>query len=123
MKGPAIFLAQFAGDQAPFNNLDSITRWAGELGYQGVQVPTWESSLIDLEKAASSKDYCDELKGICANNGVEITELSTHLQAFNYEAAHRFYKSNPCETLYSRQYPKHFQSQEQTETANYYWSY
>jgi sugar phosphate isomerase/epimerase len=80
MQGPAIFLAQFAGPEAPFDNLNNITRWAGELGYKGVQVPTWESGLIDLAKAAESKDYCDELKGVCAENGVEITELSTHLQ-------------------------------------------
>ncbi|MDX1732974.1 MAG: TIM barrel protein, partial [Halioglobus sp.] len=80
MKGPAIFLAQFAAEEAPFDNLDNITRWAGDLGYKGVQVPTWEGGLIDLRKAAESRDYCDEVKGICANNGVEITELSTHLQ-------------------------------------------
>ena len=72
MKGPAIFLAQFAGQDAPFDNLKNITKWAGDLGYKGVQLPTWESGLIDLEKAADSKDYCDELKGICAQNGVEI---------------------------------------------------
>lgn len=80
MKGPAIFLAQFAGADAPFNNLANITRWAGELGYCGVQIPTWEASLFDLQKAAQSKDYCEEVKGICAANGVEISELSTHLQ-------------------------------------------
>ena len=80
MKGPAIFLAQFASGEAPFNTLEGITRWAGELGYKGVQIPSWEAGLIDLTKAAQSKDYCDELKGICASNGVEITELSTHLQ-------------------------------------------
>ena len=36
MKGPGLFLAQFAGDEAPFNSLDSICRWAAALGYQGV---------------------------------------------------------------------------------------
>lgn len=80
MKGPAIFLAQFAGAEAPFDTLDNITRWAGELGYRGVQIPTWVPGLIDLEQAAQSKDYCDEIKGVCAANGVEISELSTHLQ-------------------------------------------
>ncbi len=87
MKGPAIFLAQFVGQEAPFNNLPNIARWAGELGYKGIQVPTWESGFIDLEKAAQSQDYCDELKGVCAENGVEITELSTHLiQVRSYPA-------------------------------------
>ncbi|TIL87560.1 MAG: sugar phosphate isomerase/epimerase, partial [Mesorhizobium sp.] len=80
MKGPGLFLAQFAGDAAPFNSLPSITRWAAGLGYKGVQIPTWDSRLFDLEKAASSQAYCDEVKGICSDAGVEITELSTHLQ-------------------------------------------
>jgi sugar phosphate isomerase/epimerase len=80
IKGPAIFLAQFAGDVAPFNSLKSITKWAGDLGYKGVQIPTWDGRLFDLKKAASSKTYCDEVKGICADAGVEVTELSTHLQ-------------------------------------------
>ena len=80
MQGPAIFLAQFAGGDAPFNNLGNITRWAGELGYKGVQIPTWNPDLIDLARAAVSVDYCDEVKGTCAENGVEISELSTHLQ-------------------------------------------
>ncbi|MEM1114692.1 MAG: sugar phosphate isomerase/epimerase [Pseudomonadota bacterium] len=80
MKGPAIFLAQFAGDDAPFDTLERITRWAGELGYLGVQMPTSGANLIDLEQAAESKDYCDEVRGVCAANGIEITELSTHLQ-------------------------------------------
>ncbi|NQX87447.1 MAG: sugar phosphate isomerase/epimerase [Halioglobus sp.] len=80
IKGPAIFLAQFLGDQAPFNSLASISTWASDLGYKGVQMPTWDERLIDLETAAVSKDYCDELIGACAESGVAITELSTHLQ-------------------------------------------
>lgn len=80
MKGPAIFLAQFAGDEAPFNSLDAITKYMGDLGYKGVQIPTWDARLFDLEKAAESQDYVDEVRGVCAQNGVEVTELSTHLQ-------------------------------------------
>jgi sugar phosphate isomerase/epimerase len=80
IKGPAIFLAQFAGDAEPFNSWDSITKWAAGLGYTGVQLPTWDARLVDLKKAASSKTYCDELAGIARTNGVEITELATHLQ-------------------------------------------
>ena len=68
IKGPALFLAQFAGDAAPFNSFKSITKWAGEIGYVGVQVPSWDARLIDLDKAASSKTYCDDLKGIAAEN-------------------------------------------------------
>ena len=80
IKGPALFLAQFAGDAAPFNSWDSITRWAADCGYKGVQVPSWDARLFDLEKAAASVGYCEELTGIARANGVEITELSTHLQ-------------------------------------------
>jgi len=80
IKGPGIYLAQFAGDTAPFNTWDGITKWAADKGYLGVQVPTWTSQLIDLEKAASSKDYCDEFVGVARANGVAVTELSTHLQ-------------------------------------------
>ncbi|MEO3997412.1 sugar phosphate isomerase/epimerase [Mesorhizobium sp. CAU 1732] len=80
MKGPGIFLAQFAGDEEPFNSLASVAEWAGDLGYKGIQVPSGDARFMDLEKAASSKDYCDELKGVCAEAGVEITELSTHTQ-------------------------------------------
>ena len=80
IKGPAIFLAQFAGDAAPFNSLDAICKWAAGLGYKGVQIPTWDARFINLKKAAESKTYCDELKGTAAKHGITITELSTHLQ-------------------------------------------
>jgi sugar phosphate isomerase/epimerase len=80
IQGPAIFLAQFMGDDAPFNELESICRWAAGLGYKGVQIPTWDSRLISLPLAAESKTYCDELKGRVEACGVTISELSTHLQ-------------------------------------------
>ena len=80
IKGPALFLAQFAGDAAPFNSWDSITRWAADCGYVGVQVPSWDARLFDLEKAATSKTWCDDFKGQARANGIEVTELSTHLQ-------------------------------------------
>jgi sugar phosphate isomerase/epimerase len=80
IKGPGIFLAQFMGDEAPFNNLKSICEWAASIGFKGVQIPTWETRLIDLQKAAESKTYADEIKGIVNAAGLEITELSTHLQ-------------------------------------------
>lgn len=80
IKGPALFLAQFAGDAAPFNSWKDITRWAADCGYKGVQVPSWDGRLIDLRKAAASKAYCEEFAGVARENGVEITELSTHLQ-------------------------------------------
>ncbi|WP_167598500.1 sugar phosphate isomerase/epimerase family protein [Leeuwenhoekiella sp. ZYFB001] len=80
IKGPAVFLAQFMDDKEPFNSLDGLCKWASDLGYKGIQIPTWEGRLIDLKKAAESKTYCDELKGKVQSYGLEITELSTHLQ-------------------------------------------
>ena len=80
IKGPGIFLAQFLGDNPPFNNLQDICKWAKDLGFVGVQIPTWDSRCIDLQKAAESKTYADELKGQINEIGLEITELSTHLQ-------------------------------------------
>jgi sugar phosphate isomerase/epimerase len=80
IKGPGLFLGQFAGDTAPFNSWDAITKWAADCGYKGVQVPSWDARLIDLQKAATSKTYCDEFAGKARDNGVEVTELSTHLQ-------------------------------------------
>lgn len=80
IKGPAVFLAQFLGDKAPFNTLDGIAAYMASLGYKGIQIPTWDSRCIDLQKAAESKIYCDELKGKINAHGLEITELSTHLQ-------------------------------------------
>jgi len=80
IKGPALFLAQFAGDRAPFNSLAGIARWAADLGYEGVQIPSWDGRLFDLKRAAESDTYCDEVRGTLADAGVALTELSTHLQ-------------------------------------------
>jgi sugar phosphate isomerase/epimerase len=80
IQGPAIFLAQFMGDQPPFDSLDAVCRWAAGLGYVGVQIPTWDDRLIDVEAAANSQDYCDELRGRVEAHGLKISELSTHLQ-------------------------------------------
>ncbi|WOH36167.1 sugar phosphate isomerase/epimerase [Thalassotalea fonticola] len=80
IKGPGIFLAQFMGDNEPFNSFRSICQWVASLGYKGIQIPTWDPRCMDLVKAAESQDYCDELKGTAAEFGLTITELSTHLQ-------------------------------------------
>ena len=80
LKGPAIFLAQVMGDEAPFNSLESVARYMADLGYVGLQIPTWDPRCIDLKQASESKTYCDEYKGKLKDIGVEVTELSTHLQ-------------------------------------------
>ena len=80
IKGPAIFLAQYMGDEPPFDNIETAAKWAAELGFKGLQIPTWDSNAIDLDQASESKSYCDDYKGMLASFGVEATELSTHLQ-------------------------------------------
>ena len=80
IKGPGIFLAQFAGDEAPFNSLDGMARWAARLGFKGVQIPSWDGRLFDLKLAAESQGYCDDILGVVAAAGLAVTELSTHLQ-------------------------------------------
>jgi len=80
LKGPGLFLAQFASDEAPYNSLEAIADWASGLGYKGLQIPSGDLRLFDLDTAASSQTYCDELTGMLADRGLEVTELSTHIQ-------------------------------------------
>ena len=113
IQGPAIFLAQFMGDEAPFNTLENICRWAADLGYKGVQIPSWDARCLDLERAAESQDYCDEIQGKLREIGVEITELSTHLQG-QLVAVHPAY-----DTMFDAFAPKelHGKPKERTEWA------
>ena len=80
IKGPGIFLAQFADNTAPFNSLEGLAIWAAKLGFTGVQIPSWDSRLFDLKAAAESQAYCDEVRSSLNEAGVTLTELSTHLQ-------------------------------------------
>ena len=78
IQGPAIFLAQFLADTAPYNSLPAITAWVKSLGYLGVQIPSWDGRVIDIKQAAESKAYCDDIQA--QTNGLVITELASHLQ-------------------------------------------
>jgi len=90
IKGPALFLAQFMADEAPYNSLPNISAWAKSLGYLGVQLPSWDGRILDVKQAAESKTYCDEVKG--RTNGLAITELASHLQG-QLVASHPAYDS------------------------------
>lgn len=79
IRGPAIFLAPFAVNQAPCDSLSPIAGWAAGLGYRGIQLPC-DPRFMDLDRAALTRPYCDEISGVCAEVGVVITELSTHMQ-------------------------------------------
>lgn len=80
IKGPGVFLAQFAGDEAPFNTLKGLAGWAADKGFKGVQIPTWDRRVFDLERAADSQDYVDEIKGTLGEHGLVVTDLASHLQ-------------------------------------------
>ena len=92
LQGPGIFLAQFAGDTPPFDTLEGMAGWAASLGYKGVQIPSWDARLFDLRRAAESTTYCDEVRGLLAAHGLQVTELSTHLQG-QLVAVHPAYDS------------------------------
>ncbi|MDO6719040.1 sugar phosphate isomerase/epimerase [Psychrosphaera sp. 1_MG-2023] len=80
IKGPGIFLAQFASDDIPFSNLDDICKWAAGLGFKAIQIPSWDARFFDLNQAAQDTSYCDEILKKVASYGLSISELSTHLQ-------------------------------------------
>jgi sugar phosphate isomerase/epimerase len=80
IQGPALFLAQYMGDEPPFNAITSAADWAAGLGFKALQIPTWDAAAIDLDQAASSQSYCDDYRAMLAERGVEVSELSTHLQ-------------------------------------------
>jgi sugar phosphate isomerase/epimerase len=79
MRGPAIFLAQFMRDEEPYNNIDNIGRWVADLGYSGIQIPGWDPRVIDIDRAAESKTYCDEYRGKLREIGLEPTEVAGYL--------------------------------------------
>ena len=80
IKGPGIFLAQFLSNNAPYNNIESISKWASSLGFKGLQIPTWDGRVFDLKTAAKSKVYCDEYKAKLTSFGLEVVELASYLQ-------------------------------------------
>jgi sugar phosphate isomerase/epimerase len=111
MKGPAIFLTQFLRDVEPYNNLDNIGRWVAGLGYKGVQIPTWDRRVFDLDRAAESKTWCDEFRGHLAAIGLEPTELAGYL-AGQVLAIHPAY-----EIMFEAFHPAGLRGQARTEWA------
>jgi hypothetical protein len=81
MKGPGVFLVQFAGDAAPFSTIDGLARWSAAKGFKGVQNPTWDTRVIDLKTAVESQAYCDDFMGCLSKHGLALTELATTCKA------------------------------------------
>ncbi|MEJ5177146.1 sugar phosphate isomerase/epimerase family protein [Erwinia sp. MYb416] len=80
LKGPGLFLSQFIGQDAPFNTLDNLAQWAADLGFKALQIPCNHPHIFDVEKAANSQSYCDDIRERLAAYGLTISELSTHLE-------------------------------------------
>ena len=78
IQGPGVFLAQFAADDPPYNSLASLAEWAAAKGFEGVQIPTWDTRLIDMAQAADSATYCDEIEGLLADHGLKLIEFASH---------------------------------------------
>jgi len=79
IKGPGIYLAQFATDEAPFNRLETLAQWVADRGFKGVQIPTWDTRIFNLKLAAESQTYCDDITGMLASKGLQVTELASHI--------------------------------------------
>ncbi len=109
IKGPAIFLAQFLRDEKPYNNLPDISDWVASLGYKGVQIPTWDKRVFDIDKASESKTYCSEILEKLEKNNLQVTELASHLQG-QVLAMNNSYK-----TAFSAFYPKNLSDSEIVE--------
>jgi sugar phosphate isomerase/epimerase len=112
IKGPGIFLAQFLGDDPPFDNMDHIAEWISNLGYLGAQIPVWDKRVIDLEKASDSRDYCEEIKGKLAEHHQEVIELGAYLQG-QCMALHPAYKK-----LFQPFYPKGLNEEQRLKWAS-----
>lgn len=80
LKGPGIFLSQFIGSTSPFNTLEGLAIWAANLGFKALQIPCNHKNIFDVELAAQSQQYCDDVKAVLAEHGLQISELSTHLE-------------------------------------------
>ena len=112
MKGPAVLLAQFMRDEKPYNNIENIGQWVAGLGYVGVQIPTWDIRIIDLDRAAQSKTYCDDYKGKLKEIGLEPSELGGYL-AGQVLAVHPAY-----EFMFEMFHPEGLKGDARTEWAS-----
>jgi len=111
IKGPGILLSQFLRDEPPFNELESIAGWVASMGYKGVQIPTNDERVFDLQRAAESSDYCDDVLGALGQFGLKPTELAAHLQG-QVLAFHSAY-----EILFQPFYPQGMKDRERVEWA------
>jgi sugar phosphate isomerase/epimerase len=112
IQGPGIFLAQFLRDTEPFNSIEAVAQWVASFGYKGVQIPTWDRRIFNLDVAANSKGYCEDYKGKLREVGLEAIELASYLQG-QVMAIHPAY-----ELLFQPFFPIGLNSLERTNWAS-----
>lgn len=100
IQGPGIFLAQFLRDAPPHNDIRTLAPWAAGLGYKGLQIPTWDRHVFDLDRAAESDAWCDDYRAMLGSHGLVVSELCGALQG-------QVLALHPCyEPLFDWVYPK-----------------
>ena len=80
IKGPAIFLAQFAGDAPPFNSLDAICALGRQARLQRRPNSLLGRAPVRSQARREEQDLLRRYPRNVAKHGLAITELSTHLQ-------------------------------------------
>jgi hypothetical protein len=79
IKGPGIFLAQFAGDAAPFNTLEGMAAGRRDWALPGFRFRAGTGGCSILKLAAESQAIATRCLA-WPQAGLAVTELSTHLQ-------------------------------------------
>jgi sugar phosphate isomerase/epimerase len=80
IKGPGLFIAQFIDTDPKLGTLEGIAAFAAECKFTALQIPTFVPKIFDLEQAAQSQAYCDDVVGILAQYGLGISELTSQRQ-------------------------------------------
>ena len=79
--GKAIFWAQYYdGNDENWNSIEACAASSAKLGFPFAQIPYWIPDLFDIEIAAVSTGYCDEIKGRAQENGCTIVEGANHVE-------------------------------------------
>src|SRR5438309_11664883 len=78
IKGPAIFLAQFAGGAPPFNNLKAIAGWAAGLGFKACRSPSGIPRRLASAQGPETRPTVTRVKGPWPKAASRSTKPQTH---------------------------------------------
>jgi sugar phosphate isomerase/epimerase len=77
IKGPSLFIAQFIDADPQLSTLEGLVAFAAGCKFKALQIPTFFPRIFDLEQAAQSQSYCDDILGVLAKHGLTISELTS----------------------------------------------